>query len=95
MPDATQSTVTGLKWFKVRSQDYEFHVHRITYLSQIWQDGLNPTTHQWGSDILFTDGGFANFTIPTCIESGQYLLRVEAICTSFYVTFLGISNAYD
>ncbi len=47
---------------------------------QIFEDGLNPQTHQWGSDHLFNSGGFANVTIPSCIEAGQYLLRVESIC---------------
>ncbi|KAF8967129.1 glycoside hydrolase family 61 protein G [Flammula alnicola] len=61
VPSATQSTVTGLEWFK------------------IWQDGFNSTTHQWGSDVLFINGGNATFTIPSCLASGQYLLRAEAI----------------
>ncbi|KAF5360689.1 hypothetical protein D9756_004861 [Leucocoprinus leucothites] len=58
---ATQSDVSGLKWFK------------------IWQDGYDTTTHAWGSDHLFNNGGNATFTIPSCIASGDYLLRVESI----------------
>ncbi|KAJ3508914.1 hypothetical protein NLJ89_g5498 [Agrocybe chaxingu] len=46
---------------------------------KIWQDGYDSTTHQWGSDHLFINGGNATFTIPSCIASGQYLLRVESI----------------
>jgi len=61
IPDATQTDVTGLSWFK------------------IWQDGYSTTTHQWGSDHLFLNGGNATFTIPSCLLNGQYLLRVEAI----------------
>ncbi|KAK7681568.1 hypothetical protein QCA50_015301 [Cerrena zonata] len=61
VPDATQSDVTGLSWFK------------------IWQDGLDPNTHQWGSDHLFNNKGNATFTIPSCLQAGQYLLRVEDI----------------
>ncbi|KAI0632030.1 glycosyl hydrolase family 61-domain-containing protein [Trametes polyzona] len=57
IPDATQTDVTGLQWFK------------------IFEDGLNPQNHQWGSDHLFNSGGFANVTIPSCIPSGDYLLR--------------------
>lgn len=34
---------------------------------------------QWGSDRLFINGGNATFTIPSCIQDGQYLLRVEDI----------------
>ncbi|KXN88112.1 putative endo-beta-1,4-glucanase D [Leucoagaricus sp. SymC.cos] len=56
---ATQSSVSGLKWFK------------------IWQDGYDGI--RWGSDHLFTNGGNATFTIPSCIAAGDYLLRVEAI----------------
>ncbi|KAJ3491708.1 hypothetical protein NLI96_g526 [Meripilus lineatus] len=61
VPDATQSTVTGLSWTK------------------IFQDGLDSATGQWGSDRLFLNKGNVTFTIPSCIESGQYLLRVESI----------------
>ncbi|KAI0802095.1 glycosyl hydrolase family 61-domain-containing protein [Irpex lacteus] len=61
IPSATQTDVTGLKWFK------------------IWQDGLTASPHQWGSDRLFNNGGNATFTIPSCIQAGQYLVRVEAI----------------
>ncbi|TFY83106.1 hypothetical protein EWM64_g910 [Hericium alpestre] len=60
VPEATQSTVTGLQWFK------------------IWEDGLSASG-QWASDRLFINNGSATFTIPSCIQSGQYLLRVEDI----------------
>lgn len=46
---------------------------------KIWQDGYDSTTHQWGSDVLFLNGGNATFTIPACLASGNYLLRAEAI----------------
>ena len=49
---------------------------------QIFEQGLNPETHQWASDYLFLNEGFVNVTIPSCIEAGQYLLRVESICQS-------------
>ncbi|OJT10389.1 hypothetical protein TRAPUB_13081 [Trametes pubescens] len=71
IPDATQTDVSGLKWFK------------------IFEDGLNPQTHQWGSDHLFNSGGFANVTIPSCIEAGQYLLRVESISLSSATSYPG------
>ncbi|KAJ7134757.1 glycoside hydrolase family 61 protein G [Mycena epipterygia] len=41
--------------------------------------GFNSTTHQWGSDLLFINKGNATFTIPSCLSSGNYLLRVEYI----------------
>ncbi|KAL0580644.1 hypothetical protein V5O48_001374 [Marasmius crinis-equi] len=61
IPSATQSDVTGLKWFK------------------IFEDGYDPSTGQWGSDHVFVNKGNITFTIPPCIASGDYLLRVEGI----------------
>ena len=61
MPDATQSDVTGLKWFK------------------IYEDGLTVSTAQWAVDRMIANAGKVTFTIPACIESGQYLLRHEII----------------
>jgi len=71
IPSATQTSVTGLKWFK------------------IWQDGYDSTTHQWGSDHLFTNKGNATFTIPPCIAAGQYLLRVEDIALQSATSYPG------
>ncbi|OBZ71735.1 putative endo-beta-1,4-glucanase D [Grifola frondosa] len=71
VPDATQTDVTGLQWFKV------------------WERGLNPTTHQWGSDVLFINAGYANITIPSCVKAGQYLLRVEAISLAEATSYPG------
>ncbi|KAF5315147.1 hypothetical protein D9619_007051 [Psilocybe cf. subviscida] len=69
IPDATQSTVTGLKWFK------------------IFQEGLNNS--QWGSDLLYINKGNVTFTIPSCIASGNYLLRVEDIALQSATTYPG------
>lgn len=63
IPDATQSGVTGLKWFK------------------IYEDGLNPADQSWGVDRMVANKGKVTFTIPNCIEAGQYLLRHELIGT--------------
>lgn len=46
---------------------------------KIGQIGYNATNGQWGSDVLFINGGNATFTVPSCIVSGQYLFRAEAI----------------
>ncbi|EJF61090.1 hypothetical protein DICSQDRAFT_106787 [Dichomitus squalens LYAD-421 SS1] len=46
---------------------------------KIFEEGLNTTTHQWGSDLLFINKGYVNTTIPSCVKAGQYLLRVEYI----------------
>ncbi|KAK0201881.1 glycosyl hydrolase family 61-domain-containing protein [Desarmillaria ectypa] len=54
---------------------------------KIWQDGYDPVTRQWGSDHLFINGGNATFTIPSCLASGNYLLRAESVnllSASFY-----------
>ncbi|EJC98512.1 uncharacterized protein FOMMEDRAFT_187182 [Fomitiporia mediterranea MF3/22] len=61
IPNATQSDVTGLKWFK------------------IYEDGLNPGDQSWGVDRMIANKGKVTFTIPDCIEEGQYLLRHELI----------------
>ncbi|KAI0043183.1 lytic polysaccharide monooxygenase [Auriscalpium vulgare] len=71
IPSATQSDVTGLKWFK------------------IWEDGLLIPQYQWGSDRLFINNGSATFTIPSCIPSGQYLLRVEDIALQNAASYPG------
>ncbi|KAF7770773.1 CAZyme family AA9 [Agaricus bisporus var. burnettii] len=59
IPDALQSDVTGLRWFKV------------------YHDGLSNGV--WGVDRLISNDGKVTFTVPQCIASGQYLLRVELI----------------
>ncbi|KAF9457389.1 glycosyl hydrolase family 61-domain-containing protein [Collybia nuda] len=61
IPSATQTSVTGLKWFK------------------IYQDGYNAADKTWGVDRMIQNKGKVTFTIPSCIASGQYLLRHEMI----------------
>ncbi|KAI0092864.1 glycoside hydrolase family 61 protein [Irpex rosettiformis] len=61
IPNATQTDVTGLKWFK------------------IYEDGFDPSTNTWAVDTLIANKGKVTFTIPKCIEDGQYLLRHEII----------------
>ena len=65
IPDATQSDVTGLRWFKIH------------------EDGLTVSTAQWAVDRMIANAGKVTFTIPACIESGQYLLRHEIIGAFF------------
>ncbi|KAF8195540.1 glycoside hydrolase family 61 protein G [Pholiota molesta] len=74
VPSATQTTVTGLQWFK------------------IGQNGFNTATHQWGSDLLFINGGNANFTVPSCLESGQYLFRAEPSMSCAQLSVSGPSS---
>lgn len=33
----------------------------------------------WGVDRMIANKGKVTFSIPSCIEAGQYLLRVEMI----------------
>ncbi|KAI0688897.1 glycosyl hydrolase family 61-domain-containing protein [Earliella scabrosa] len=56
---------------------------------KIFEQGLNPETHQWASDYLFLNEGFVNVTIPSCIEAGQYLFRVESISLSSATQYPG------
>ncbi|KAI0769045.1 glycosyl hydrolase family 61-domain-containing protein [Trametes elegans] len=56
---------------------------------KIFEEGLNPETHQWGSDLLFINAGFVNITIPACVEAGQYLLRVESISLATATSYPG------
>ena len=69
VPNATQTTVTGLKWFK------------------IWESGLTVSggTETWAVDTMIANKGKVTFTIPSCVPSGQYLLRHEVIGESFDV----------
>ncbi|KAL0569605.1 hypothetical protein V5O48_012358 [Marasmius crinis-equi] len=71
VPSATQSTVTGLQWFK------------------IYEDGYNPSTGQWAVDTMVANKGKVTFTIPKCIQSGQYLLRHELIALHGASTYPG------
>jgi len=46
---------------------------------KIWQDGFVASNSTWGVDRLVANKGLQTFTIPSCIASGQYLLRTEII----------------
>jgi len=41
--------------------------------------GYNSATGKWAVDDLIAADGYQSITIPTCIPSGQYLLRAELI----------------
>ena len=60
IPNATQTDVTGLQWFKIA------------------QDGLE-SDGTWATDKMIANKGKVTFTVPSCIEDGQYLLRHEII----------------
>ncbi|GME35968.1 Glycoside hydrolase family 61 [Neofusicoccum parvum] len=44
---------------------------------KIYEEGLNGG--KWGVDTLLQNDGWATFTMPSCVASGQYLMRVEVI----------------
>ena len=46
---------------------------------KIYEDGLTVSDQTWAVDRLIANKGKVTFQIPSCIESGQYLLRHEII----------------
>lgn len=44
---------------------------------KVFEDGLSGTT--WGVDRMINNGGWVDFTMPSCVAPGQYLLRAEII----------------
>lgn len=46
---------------------------------KISEDNLDTSSNTWGVDNLINNDGWHYFTMPSCIASGQYLLRVELL----------------
>jgi cellulase len=46
---------------------------------KVYEDGLDMSSGTWGVDRMISAGGWVDFTMPTCIAPGQYLLRAEII----------------
>lgn len=46
---------------------------------KIWEDGFNTGSRKWGVDNLISNNGWVRFNIPSCVASGQYLLRAEIL----------------
>ncbi|EMD68707.1 hypothetical protein GGP41_008708 [Bipolaris sorokiniana] len=44
---------------------------------KVAEDGLQGST--WGVDRMISNNGWTEFTVPSCIASGQYLVRAELI----------------
>lgn len=44
---------------------------------KVAEEGLNGG--KWGVDTMIQQGGWHYFTMPTCLASGNYLLRAELI----------------
>lgn len=54
----------------------------LRYWPSVVQDRrrrFRPSTNTWAVDTLIANKGKVTFTIPSCIEEGQYLLRHEII----------------
>ncbi|KAL1595607.1 hypothetical protein SLS59_008245 [Nothophoma quercina] len=45
---------------------------------KVAEDGLDGSG-QWGVDRMINNNGWVDFTLPTCIAAGDYLLRAEII----------------
>ncbi|KAF2743690.1 lytic polysaccharide monooxygenase [Sporormia fimetaria CBS 119925] len=45
---------------------------------KVFEDGLDGSG-QWGVDRMINSGGWVDFQLPSCIASGNYLLRTEII----------------
>ncbi|KAI0390647.1 lytic polysaccharide monooxygenase [Xylariaceae sp. FL0594] len=46
---------------------------------KIFEDTLDVSSGRWGVDNLIANNGWVKFRLPTCIPSGDYLLRVETL----------------
>lgn len=88
--NATQTDVTGLNWFKI----YE---DGLTVSDQSW--GVDRLIDNKGNSFAHSfltpfailmlsfphRKGKVTFNLPSCIEAGQYLLRVEIIGNSVHL----------
>lgn len=45
---------------------------------KVFEDGLDGSG-KWGVDRMIANNGWVDFTLPTCIAAGDYLLRAEII----------------
>ncbi|KAI0483337.1 glycoside hydrolase family 61 protein [Xylariaceae sp. FL0804] len=46
---------------------------------KVAEDGLNDTTGIWAVDTMIANNGWSNFTMPSCVAPGNYLMRVELL----------------
>ena len=46
---------------------------------KIQEEGYNPSTGKWAVDNLIANDGKYSFAIPSCIQTGEYLMRHELI----------------
>ncbi|KAN0093827.1 lytic polysaccharide monooxygenase [Hyaloscypha variabilis] len=46
---------------------------------KVAEEGLDTTTGLWAVDLMIAGNGWWNFTMPSCVAAGDYLMRVELI----------------
>ncbi|EPE24460.1 endoglucanase II [Glarea lozoyensis ATCC 20868] len=46
---------------------------------KIAEEGLNTQTGKWAVDTMIAGQGWWEFTMPTCVAPGQYLMRIELL----------------
>lgn len=48
--------------------------------TKIYQSGLlDPSSQQWATDVVNTNGGKHSVTIPASLPAGEYLVRAEIV----------------
>ncbi|KAF4624386.1 hypothetical protein G7Y89_g13785 [Cudoniella acicularis] len=66
---------------------------------KIAEEGLDNSSGKWAVDTMIANKGWWDFTMPSCIAPGQYLLRIELLAlhsaykegaAQFYVSCAGI-----
>ncbi|KAI1814044.1 lytic polysaccharide monooxygenase [Poronia punctata] len=50
---------------------------------KIYEDTFDTGSKRWGVDNLISNDGWVNFRLPSCIPSGDYLLRVEVLALHY------------
>jgi cellulase len=56
---------------------------------KVYEDGLDGSGN-WGVDRMIANAGWVDFTMPTCIAPGQYLLRAEIIALHSASNSMGV-----
>ncbi|KAK6539605.1 hypothetical protein TWF694_009814 [Orbilia ellipsospora] len=56
---------------------------------KIYEDGLDVASNTWAVDKFIAADGKVNFSIPTCLAPGNYLLRGELIALHGALTYPG------
>ena len=46
---------------------------------KIWHDGLDVAAGTWAIDKMINNNGWVDFTLPSCVAPGDYLLKVELL----------------